>query len=138
MLRPMRMRSLGLPLLLVLAACGGQDVQAQLSVQSPPAAPPSPAASARPGVPQEFWAACGKPGRTVEVKSVPVTVRHADCDLTGVSLVYRGLGGVVVPEPGTGVTGNFDAVEGAIGGSVSAETDATTNDVIFTADSHGP
>ena len=136
----MRMRSFALPLLLVLAACGGQDVQGQqpLPLQSPPAASPSPTAAARPGVPPEFWAACGKPGSSVEVKRVPVTVRHADCDLTGVYLSYGDVGGVRVLKPGTGVTGFFHAAEGATGGSVSAGRDAKTKDVTFTADSHGP
>lgn len=50
-------------------------------------------------VPAEFQAACGQPGAKVTVTSVPVTVRHADCDLTGVMITY-GLAQVSVPTPG--------------------------------------
>jgi hypothetical protein len=53
-------------------------------------------------VPPEFRAACGHPGAQVSVRRVPVTVRHADCDLTGVGLSYRDHGGAYVPrQPGT-------------------------------------
>lgn len=55
-------------------------------------------------VPAEFVPACGHPGTTVEVLRVPVTVRHSDCDLTGVTLTPRGGGGGVVnPARGEGV-----------------------------------
>jgi hypothetical protein len=50
-------------------------------------------------VPQEFRAACGHPGAQVTVKTVPVTVRHADCDLTGVT-IYHDAAYARVPEPG--------------------------------------
>lgn len=58
-------------------------------------------------VPAEFRAACGQPGATVTVASVPVTVRHIDCDLTAVKIVY-GLAGVTVPAPGNGTAGSVD------------------------------
>ena len=130
------MRPSALPWLLVLAACGGADVQGQPPpVQSPPAAPPS--ASPRAGVPPEFWAACGRPGSRVEVQSVPVTVRQADCDLSGVTLSYRGAG-LGVPEPGTGVAGDWDAAAGGTTRSASMDRDAGTGDVTFSASSVGP
>ena len=47
-------------------------------------------------VPPEFRPACGHPGAHVEVRHVPVTVRHADCDLTGVGLSYKKYGGAYV------------------------------------------
>ena len=50
-------------------------------------------------VPLEFRAACGHPGAHVTVRQVPVTVPHAACDLTGVSLSYPGRGGATVPVP---------------------------------------
>ena len=49
-------------------------------------------------VPLEFRAACGHPGAHVTVRQVPVTVPHAACDLTGVSLSYPGRGGATVPD----------------------------------------
>ena len=54
-------------------------------------------------VPPEFRPACGRPGSRVTVRQVPVTVPHALCDLTGVTLSYPGHGGAVVPSPGEGV-----------------------------------
>lgn len=48
-------------------------------------------------VPQEFRPACGHPGAHVTVRQVPVTVPHAACDLTGVSVSYPGRGGATVP-----------------------------------------
>lgn len=55
-------------------------------------------------VPPEFQPACGRPGAEVVVSKVPVTVNHADCDLTGVVVSYPGRGGATVPaEAGVGV-----------------------------------
>lgn len=72
-------------------------------------------------LPTEFVPACGHPGTTVEVGSVPVTVRHADCDLTGVTVTPRGGGGgAVVPARGEGV-GNSSGL--------TVSVDATTGDV---------
>ena len=48
-------------------------------------------------VPDEFRAACGRPGTHVVVRHFPVTVPHAVCDLTGVALSYPGHGGATVP-----------------------------------------
>ena len=44
----------------------------------------------------EFRPACGRPGARVIVRQVPVTIPHALCDLTGVSLSYPGHGGAAV------------------------------------------
>ena len=52
-------------------------------------------------VPLAFVAACGKPGTTIVVKNVPVTVRHRQCDLTGVTISLRDDGtGMPVPPRG--------------------------------------
>jgi hypothetical protein len=59
--------------------------------------------SSRAAIPPEFRAACGHPGSHVRVRKVPVTVRHADCDLTGVVITYRRYGGATVPGDGTSV-----------------------------------
>ena len=37
-------------------------------------------------VPEEFRAACGRPGSRVTVRHFPVTIPHALCDLTGVAI----------------------------------------------------
>ncbi len=48
-------------------------------------------------VPEEFRAACGRPGTPVIVRHFPVTIPHALCDLTGVALSYPRHGGATVP-----------------------------------------
>jgi hypothetical protein len=82
--------------LLALAACGdsgrvGADGSASM-------------------VPREFEAACGRPGTEVRTQADQGFVRHADCDLTGVSLVRDGRGGAVVPARGEGVA-NSDGLQ---------------------------
>ena len=59
--------------------------------------------SSRAAIAPEFRAACGHPGAHVRVRKVPITVRHADCDLTGVVITYRSYGGATVPGDGTSV-----------------------------------
>jgi hypothetical protein len=74
-------------------------------------------------VPPEFRPACGHPGAHVTVRQVPVTVPHAACDLTGVSVSFPGRGGATVPATG-----------GAIGNSMGflLEVDSRTLDVTIT------
>ncbi len=48
-------------------------------------------------IPEEFRAACGRPGSRVVVRHFPVTIPHAVCDLTGVALSYPRRGGATVP-----------------------------------------
>ncbi len=74
-------------------------------------------------VPPEFRPACGRPGSRVTVRQVPVTVPHALCDLTGVTLSYSGHGGAVVPFPGKGVGNSLGC---------QVEVDARTLDVTIT------
>ena len=74
-------------------------------------------------VPPEFRPACGRPGARVTVRQVPVTVPHALCDLTGVTLSYPGHGGAVVPSPGKGVANSKGC---------KIEVDARTRDVMIT------
>lgn len=56
-------------------------------------------------MPTEFRPACGHPGAKVEIRHVPVTIVHADCDLTGVGLSYKNYSGAYVPKR-AGTTGN--------------------------------
>jgi hypothetical protein len=116
----------GIPLILVLplAACGGDGREATLATATTPTEAASPAASPRPGVPPEFWAACDNPGAEVVTESLRVTIRHADCDLTGVVITNQGRS-ATVPEPGIGV-GNR--------GGVNIGVDKATGDVTFTAE----
>jgi len=74
-------------------------------------------------VPPEFRPACGRPGSHVTVRQVPVTVSHALCDLTGVTLSYPGHGGAVVPSPGHGVANSK---------GIRVQVDARTLDVTIT------
>jgi hypothetical protein len=80
-------------------------------------------------VPPEFRPACGRPGSCVIVRRVPVTIPHALCDLTRVTLSYPGHGGAVTPSPGHGV-GNSKGLR--------VEVDARTLDVTITVRSLGP
>jgi hypothetical protein len=66
----------------------------------------------RPAVPPEFRAACGHPGAHVTVRKVPVTIRHAGCDLTGVVISYPHYGGATVPRGsgGIGTSSGFSLV----------------------------
>lgn len=84
--------------------------------------------TARSHVPREFRAACGHPGSHVQVKHVPVVVRHADCDLTGVVVSYRNYGGAVVSDA--------DSVTLSTGMTVSVAPG--TSDVRITAPRSGP
>ena len=99
-------------LVLVLAA-GAVAGCASAAPQASPVSPASPAApAARPAIPPEFRAACGHPGAQVEVHTVPVTISHAACDLTGVAISYRNRGGATVPHGGGGTgIGNSDGFE---------------------------
>jgi hypothetical protein len=74
-------------------------------------------------VPPEFRPACGRPGSRVTVRQVPVTVPHALCDLTGVTVSYPGHGGAVVPSPGQGVVNSKGC---------QVKVDAQTLDVTIT------
>jgi hypothetical protein len=75
-------------------------------------------------VPLEFRPACGRPGSHVTVRQVPVTIPHALCDLTGVSLSYPGHGGAAVTAPpGHGIANSK---------GFRLEVDARTLDVTIT------
>jgi hypothetical protein len=54
-------------------------------------------AAGRSSVPVEFRHACGHPGSHVVARHLPVTVRHADCDLTGVDISAADRAGAYVP-----------------------------------------
>lgn len=75
-------------------------------------------------VPPEFRPACGRPGTHVTVRHVPVTVPHAACDLTGVSLSFPGRGGATVSaRPGSAI-GNSNGFQVTV--------DPRTRDVTIT------
>ena len=75
-------------------------------------------------IPPEFRPACGRPGSRVIVRQVPVTIPHALCDLTGVSLSYPGHGGATVTGPPGSTIWNS--------GGFRLEVDADTLDVPIT------
>src|SRR5437773_538027 len=103
-------------LVLVLAAaavagCASAAPPAARPASSASPASPAPSAS-RPAIPPEFRAACGHPGAQVEARTVPVTISHAACDLTGVAISYRNRGGATVPHGGGGTgIGNSNGFE---------------------------
>jgi hypothetical protein len=73
---------------------------------------PSTPPAVRPAIPAEFRAACGHPGAKVEVRTVPVTISHAACDLAGVAISYRNRGGATVSHGGGGTDiGNSSGFE---------------------------
>ena len=74
-------------------------------------------------IPPEFRPACGRPGSRVIVRQVPVTIPHALCDLTGVTLSYPGHGGATVTSPGYTVANSL---------GFRLEVDAQTLDVTIT------
>ena len=78
-------------------------------------------------VPPAFVKACGHPGSIVVVATVPVTVKHRDYDLTGVTIRY-GLSGAIVPPEGTSVSGQVDTVNGSAP-SITIDVAADTLDV---------
>ena len=75
-------------------------------------------------VPPEFRPACERPGSRVIVRQVPVTIPHALCDLTGVSLSYPGHGGAAVTGPPGSMIWNS--------GGFRLKVDADTLDVTIT------
>ena len=107
------MAVLVLVLVLAAAAAGCASAAPPAPSAARPASPASPTPSAaRPAIPPEFRAACGHPGAQVEVRTVPVTISHAACDLTGVAISYRNRGGATVPHGGGGTgIGNSDGFE---------------------------
>ena len=110
-------------LAVLLSACNDADGLRQPAAAEPPS--PSPTESeATAAVPEEFQAACGKPGSRVVTELLEVTIKHSDCDLTGVTIVNQDRG-LTVPEPGFG--------SGASSG-VTIEVDEETRDVTFTAE----
>ena len=78
-------------------------------------------------LPPAIRAACGHPGATARLDKLPVTVRHHDCDLTGVAVSY-GQTGVTVPSSGT-----VGAVADGISSSTTlvADVDPKTGDITF-------
>ena len=100
-----------LVLVLVLAAAAVAGCASAPTAPSAPSAP-STLPAVRPAIPPEFRAACGHPGAKVEVRTVPVTISHAACDLAGVAISYRNRGGATVPQGGGGTgIGNSDGFE---------------------------
>ena len=76
-------------------------------------------------VPTVFVPACGHPGTQVTVTALPVTIPRAQCDLTGVVVLY-GQTGVTVPAHG-GVQADADGTSGAT--DIGAYVDPSTGDV---------
>ena len=117
----MRLAALIVSSAVAVTGCSGGDELRQSREQDTPSSSPSAESS---DVPEEFRAACGRPGSKVVTERLEVRIKHSDCDLTGVTIVNQGRG-AVVPEPGVGV-GNSSGV--------TIEVDKQTRDVTFTAE----
>ncbi len=95
------------------------------SAQQPTSVAPS--ASPLQVVPEYLRAACGHPGAQVTLATVPITIPRAQCDLTGVVVLYGQIG-VTVPSEG-GVNGVADGISSA--SELTASVDPITGDVTF-------
>ena len=119
----MRPKAVNLRLVLILtaaatlAACGSGSDQLGAKTQKT--------------VPEEFRAACGKPGSIVEVRTERVTVRREDCDLRGVTLTHRGAGAVVPGAAGEQVQIFQDAPAGQRTQSAAVSVDREDESVTF-------
>jgi hypothetical protein len=112
------------------AARDHDQTRAPISSESPSTAPPtaaSPSATQQEAIPEELRAACGHPGAQAVVTVVPITIPRAQCDLTGVVVLY-GQTGVTVPNQG-GVEADADGISSST--EFGANVDPTTGDVTF-------
>jgi hypothetical protein len=112
-----------------LTGCGSSDptqpTSGGVASFSPTPLAPTDEPAEVPAVPDVFAAACGQPGSDVTVTDLPVTVSHAQCNLTGV-VVHYGLSSITVPSSGE-VGGGGD---GPVGGSdLIVDVDGLTGDV---------
>jgi hypothetical protein len=78
-------------------------------------------------LPDSLRAACGHPGAQAVIAAVPITVPRAQCDLTGVVVLY-GSTGVTVPSEG-GVEADADGSSSSV--EFGANVDPDTGDVTF-------
>jgi hypothetical protein len=76
-------------------------------------------------VPEEVRTACWRPSAAVRLTSLPITVSHRLCDLTGVD-IYFDIATVTVPARGT-ANECADGMEG--GACIVVEVDPRTGDV---------
>jgi hypothetical protein len=98
-------------------------------LQSPQPSVTGPATSRSPwkALPESLGAACGHPGAQAVVTDVPITVPKAQCDLTGVVVLY-GQTGVTVPGEGE-VQADLDGISSSF--EFDANVDPSTGDVTF-------
>lgn len=86
-----------------------------------------------PGVPDvapPFRTACGHPGSQVVLTTLPMTIAHTSCDLTGVIVLY-GNSGLTIPQRDN-VTVVADG--SPISTTLTADVDPTTKDVTLTGE----
>jgi hypothetical protein len=85
------------------------------------------ASSPQQALPESLRAACGHPGAQAVLTDLPITVLKAQCDLTGVVVLW-GSTGVTVPRVGD-VQGDWDGISSSF--EFGADVDPTTGDVTF-------
>ena len=90
-----------------------------------------PSTTARPGtLPAAVRLACGHPGRRVVLQAASLEVPRAECDLTGVTLVYDKIGVTVPSERGGGALAHADGPAGS--STTEVRVNKATGDVTFT------
>lgn len=103
------------------APIGSELQSTQASISQPASRSPWKA------LPESLGAACGHPGAQAVLTDVPITVPQAQCDLTGVVVLY-GSTGVTVPSEG-GVGADADGISSSV--EFGANVDPVTGDVTF-------
>ena len=101
-------------------------VRSELERTQPPISA-SASAATQDIIPESLRAACVHPGAQAVITVVPITVPRAQCDLSGVVVLW-GATGVTVPAEG-GVHGNWDGISSSA--EFGADVDPTTGDVAF-------
>ncbi|HEY3926661.1 MAG TPA: hypothetical protein VGL75_19030 [Acidothermaceae bacterium] len=86
-----------------------------------------PTSAPQQALPESLRAACGHPGAQAVLTAVPITAPKAQCDLTGVVVLY-GSTGVTVPSEG-GVEADADGISSSV--EFGANVDPATGDVTF-------
>ena len=102
-------------------AIGSESRSTQPSINGPASRSPQPA------LPESLRSACGHPGAQAVITVVPITVPRAQCDVTGVVVLW-GETGVTVPRAG-GVQGFWDGISSSF--EFDADVNPTTGDVTF-------
>jgi hypothetical protein len=116
--------------MLLIAGCADASREVPMST----GASTSTAAALSSRVPAEVLPGCGHPGGTIVIHQSPITIRHADCDLTGVIIDVGGVGAVVPSAGWVAGDGDYAAGSKPSGATeINISVDPTTRDVTITS-----